>query len=205
MRGAVTGLFLACAIAGCAAPAPGPTGSITTRSLDPSPPTHGALREPAATAVAAAPEQLVLVEDGFVAARFRNDTQLELVWIGPVDGTLVSRVLVTVEERRSEGDESFGSVHAAVCPVGLGLARTRYLFGQETAAAVVHLDGLVAEGGTVAGGTYVFAIGDEVLDPSTHWTITDDAGRELASGDASWLAPSSGTAADGVCTVTSEH
>lgn len=208
MRLASVAVAVIGALAGCAGPMPAPTGTTgatSAASVSSSVPAHEALRASAAAALGVEPDQLVLVEDGFVAARFGDDTELELVWIGPVNGALEDRVLATVEERRSRPGQSLGSIHAAVCPVELGMARTRFLFGQETLTRRLVLTGPTAAGGDVAGGTYVFAISGDTFDGLTQLRVTDDLGRDIASGEASWLAPPTVPTADGACTVTSEH
>lgn len=208
MRLARVALVVAGVVSGCTAPAPLPTGTpsaTNVASAEPSAPAHAALRESAAAQLGVAPDQLLLLEDGFVAARFRDDTELELVWIGPVDGALQDRVLAAVAEGRAGSNQSVVSIHAAVCPVGLGLARTRFLFGQETTVRRLHLDGLPAVGGQVNDGTYVFALSGDSFDGSTRWSVKDDQGGEVSSGDAGWLAPPAAPTGGAACTVTSEH
>lgn len=177
---------------------PGPTTAATAQ------PSHAALRNQAAAALGIDVDQLVLVEDGFVAARFRVDTELELVWIGPVDGALQDRLLAALPERRAGPSQSLGSVYAAVCPPGLGLVRSRFLFGQETSTRRLDLSGLAAVGGDVIDGTYVFAIADP-SDGSTNWSVKDSTGRELSNGPVSWLTSTTAPAGGDACAVTSEH
>jgi hypothetical protein len=186
----------------CAAPTPS-TDVRDTSSPVPSVPTHAALREAAATELGVEPDQLLPLEDGFVVARFRDETELELIWIGPVDGALTDRVLATVAEQPANANVSLASVHAAVCPESLGLARTRFLFGQETEVRRLLLTGPAALGGEVSGGTYVFAIDDDAA--SSSWTVTNESGGLLANGDASWLEGTTPPEGGGSCTVTSEH
>lgn len=192
----------------CAAPTPVPspnhqaTGGFP--SAKPTQPDHAALRGTAGARIGVAPDQLVLVEDGFVASRFRLDDTLELVWVGPADDGLDDRLLAAVSEQRGTPDQSIGSVHAAVCPPELGLARTRYLFGQETTERTLELGGVAALGGAVAGGTYVFAVAGESFDATTRWVISNESGLELSSGDEDWFTLPSQTSSD-QCTITSEH
>lgn len=208
-RGAVA-LAAMTTIAGCDASTPVRTDSASpldgTAPAAPvtAEPPLAALRGQAAAALRVGTERLVLVEDGFVAARFRVDTELELVWIGPVDGALQSRLLAALPERRAGPSQSLGSVHAVVCPPGLGLVRSRFLFGQETSTRRLDLNGFASVGGDVIDGTYVFAISD-TSDGSTNWSVTDSTGRELSNGPVSWLTSTTAPAGGDACAVTSEH
>lgn len=197
--------FALTALAGllaCAAPTQPPDVTDTSSPV-PSAPAPAALREPSASALEVEPERLLLLEDGFVVARFRDDSELELVWIGPVDGALTERVLATVAEQRASANVSLASVNAAVCPDELGLIRTRFFFGQETAGQRLLLTGPAALGGEVSEGTYVFAIDDDA--GSASWTMTDESGGLVSNGDASWLETPTLIQGDGACMVTSEH
>lgn len=208
MRLAAVALAVAGTLSGCGGPTPVATRTPlapSPGSAQPSGSSGGVLREPAATALGIRAEQLVPLEDGLVAPRFGDDGLLQLVWIGPVDGAPVTRILATVAERRSGPYQSVGSVHAAVCPAELGLTRTRYLFGQDTRAGRLHLGGLPAVGGDVVDTTYVFAISGDTFGGSTRWLVTDDAGRERSSGDASWLASPTVPTSNDACSLTSEH
>ncbi|MDQ3553113.1 MAG: hypothetical protein M3395_01705 [Chloroflexota bacterium] len=149
------------------------------------------------------PDQLLLVEDGFVTARFRDDDDgtLQLVWIGPVAGDLEERVLAEVAEPRSG---STLSVNAAVCPADAGLARTRYLFGQETNHRTLELGDVPSVGGAVTDGTYVFAIAGESFDASARWEISDESGDFVADGDGTWFASPPSSSPD-TCAITSDH
>lgn len=208
MRRAAVALALVGVISGCAGPLPAPTGTpeaTSAGSAEPSAPAHAALRGSAAEALGVEPEQLVLLEDGFVVARFPDEdgAELELVWIGLVDGALTDRVLATVPEQRAD---SMSSLNAAVCPDDLGLARTRFLFGQQSDARRLLLTGPEALGGEVSEGTYVFALADGTYDGSSSWAVTHVGGDLFASGVGSWLESPPVPPADAACTLTSaEH
>jgi hypothetical protein len=142
----------------------------------------------------------------FVTARFREDDDgtLQLVWIGPAGESLDERLLAEVAEPRSGPTQSTLSVNAAVCPAGSGLARTRYLFGQETNERTLELGGVPSVGGAVTDGTYVFAIAGESFDASTRWEISDESGDLVSDGDGTWFASPPSSSPD-TCAITSDH
>lgn len=202
--------LIAVAVLACGGPAPVPSPSqpsaVEAPSAEPTQPPHAAFRDMAAERLDVLPDQLLLVEDGFVTARFREDDDgtLQLVWIGPAGESLDERLLAEVAEPRSGPTQSTLSVNAAVCPAGSGLARTRYLFGQETNERTLELGGVPSVGGAVTDGTYVFAIAGESFDASTRWEISDESGDLVSDGDGTWFASPPSSSPD-TCAITSDH
>lgn len=198
-------LVLAC---GGPAPVPSPSqpSAVEDPSAEPTQPPHAAFRDTAAETLGVLPDQLLLVEDGFVTARFRDDDDgtLQLVWIGPVGDDLEERLLAEVAEPRSGPTQSTGSVNAAVCPADTGLARTRYLFGQETNHRALELGDVPSVGGAVTDGTYVFAIAGDSFDASARWQISDESGDLVADGDGTWFTAPPSSSPD-TCAITSDH
>ncbi len=109
--------LIALLVLACGGPAPVPSPSqpsaMEAPSAEPTQPPHAALRDTVAETLDVLPNQLLLVEDGFVTARFREDDDgtLQLVWIGPVGDDLEERLLAEVAEPRSGPTQSTVSVN----------------------------------------------------------------------------------------------
>lgn len=190
--------FLICAVVlvtGCSTPAPTamPTSSAVP-SIDASP----------AAAVAGLPaEQLVAIEEGFVAAHFDAAGALQLLWIRPTGGSFEPVILATIDEQRVT-DTSRISTNPVVCPTDAGLTRTRFVVGQATDHDVLQMTGAAAAGGRVANGAYVFAIRSDA--GNTTWSLLGQGGEQVASADPAWLTAAPGEPrAEELCSVVAGH
>lgn len=182
-------------LAACGAPPP--TGVLTPSarpSIDASP----------AAAVAGLPrEQLVPIEEGFVAAHFDAAGSLQLLWIRPTASSFEPVVLVTIDEQRVTNTSRI-STNPVVCPADVGLTRTRFVIGQATDHDALQMSGADAAGGRVVDGAYVFAVGPG--DAEIGWSLVGQGGEQIASADPAWLSAEPDAARVGeLCSAVAGH
>lgn len=191
------GLIASIVLAACSAPAP-PSDSMEPKlpSVDP---------QPVATQVGLASDQLIAIEEGFVAARFNDRDALQLVWIRPAGENYELATLASADETRAEGSSRI-STSAVVCPAGVGLTRLRFVFGQATGARVLEMGGPEAVGGRIVDDTYVFALSPSDGTAAAGWTLTDETGRRVATSDPRWFTePAPPPQGNDLCSIASEH
>ncbi len=195
MRNAVVTTAILVVIAGCSAPAPNePTATASVAESD---------REAAATSAGLSADQLVPLDDGFVAASFDAGSSLQLIWVRPGAQGFETSVLVTLDEQRAEGTSRI-STHPVSCAADVGLTRTRFIVGQATEHDALQMSGLPAVGGQVVDDAYVFAI--DPTASSAGWSLQSADGQQVATADPSWFTSSPLPPTEGeLCSSVAEH
>ncbi len=158
---------------------------------------------PAAAVQGLPQEQLVPIEEGFVAAHFDAVGSLQLLWIRPTAGSFEPVVLATIDERRVTNTSRI-STNPVICPADVGLTRTRFVIGQATDHDALQMSGADAVGGRVVDGAYVFAVGPG--DAEIGWSLVGQGGEQIASADPAWLTaePDAARAGD-LCSAVAGH
>lgn len=183
----------------------GCSGPVPTEQLTASPPMPSTDPDSAARAAGLLPEQLVRIEEGFVAAQFDDDGVLRLVWIRPADDTFETVVLGTTGEARAAEGVARISVYPVICPADAGLTRTRFIVGEATGLRHLTMNGVPSVGGQVVDDMYAFAFDPTDAAPS-QWTISDENGQDVVTSDPTWFTESSPPPpqGDGLCSLI-EH